>query len=398
MTLLAAPTSRWRQLIGLIGLALTLMASPVQADDARGIASFVPSPPSLNAKSWVLMDARSGQILVQHNADERLPPASLTKMMTAYITEYEIDNGDLSEDDKIRISKSAWQTGGSRMFVKVGSYVPLRDLMQGIVVQSGNDATVAVAEHVAGSESAFATLMNQYARSMGLKNTHFENPTGLPSEGHYSSAHDLAIIARHIINDFPDHYKLYSEKYFTWNDIRQPNRNLLLWRDKSVDGLKTGHTDAAGYCLVSSAMRDGTRLISVVMGTNSEEARAQESEKLLNYGFRYFETKKLYSKGDVLNKARVWGGAQDEVSIGVDHDVYTTVSAQSDDKLNARLNIQSDINAPISKGQKLGTLEVVQGDKTIDQEPLVALSPVDEGGFIKRMWDHVVKFVFGLFD
>ncbi|RKR06405.1 penicillin-binding protein 6 [Kushneria sinocarnis] len=398
MTLLAAPKSCWRQLIALIGLALTLIASPAWAEDARGIASFVPSPPSLNAKSWVLMDAKSGQILVQHDADERLPPASLTKMMTAYITEYEIDHGDLSEDDKIRISNNAWQTGGSRMFVKVGSYVPLKDLMQGIVVQSGNDATVAVAEHVAGSESAFATLMNQYAQSMGLKNTHFENPTGLPSEGHYSSAHDLAIIARHIINDFPDHYKLYSEKYFTWNDIRQPNRNLLLWRDKSVDGLKTGHTEEAGYCLVSSASREGTRLIAVVMGTKSEDARAQESQKLLNYGFRYFETRKLYSKGDVLNRARVWGGAQDEVPIGVDHDVYTTISAQSDDKLNARLNIQSDLSAPISKGQQLGTLEVVQGDKSIDQEPLVALSAVDEGGFIKRMWDQVVKFVLGLFD
>ena len=397
MTLFAVNIRRWRHLVAFSSLALTLTAAPAMASDGPSPTSFVPSPPGLAATSWVLMDAKSGRVLVEHDADERVPPASLTKMMTAYIAESEIESGNMSPDDEVRISKEAWQTGGSRMFVKVNSNVPVKDLMQGIVVQSGNDATVAMAEHIAGSQSSFADLMNAHARQMGLQNTHFMNPTGLPDPEHYSSAHDMAIIARHIINDFPDHYSLYAEKYFTWNGIKQPNRNLLLWRDKSVDGLKTGHTEEAGYCLVASAQQSDTRLIAAVMGTNSEEARSQETQKLLSYGFRYFETQKVYDAGQELTKARVWGGTQDEGSFGVAKDVYLTASKQNEAGLSNRININGDLQAPIEAGQQYGTVQIVQNDEVIDEQPLVALESIEQGGLFKRLWDGLLKFVQGLF-
>ncbi|WP_106477143.1 D-alanyl-D-alanine carboxypeptidase family protein [Phytohalomonas tamaricis] len=395
MTFLASSLRRLRKLTALAVLGVSFATTPALAAD---LGSMIPSPPSLAAKAWVLMDAKSGRILVENNADERVPPASLTKMMTAYIAEYEMDKGNLAPDDQVRISENAWRTGGSRMFLRVGTYASVNDLMQGIVIQSGNDASVAMSEHIAGSEDAFAQLMNQHAKMMGLKNTHFMNPTGLPNPDHYSSAHDLAIIARHIIEDYPGHYKLYSEKYFTYNDIRQPNRNLLLWRDKTVDGLKTGHTEEAGYCLVASAKQEDTRLIAVVLGTNSEEARAQETQKLLSYGFRYYKSQKLYDKGAVLNEARVWGGAQNQVKLGVDHEVYLTVPSQNDDQLAARMNVQQNLEAPIEAGKQYGTLQVVQGDEVIHEEPLVALEAVEQGGFFKRIWDSVQKFVYGLFE
>ncbi len=344
------------------------------------------------------MDANSGKILVEHNADKELPPASLTKMMTAYIVEREIDAGNISGDDKVTISEHAWRTGGSRMFLKPGSQVSINNLLKGVVVQSGNDASVALAEYVAGSTDAFADLMNQQAARMNLKHTHFMNPTGLPHDDHYSSAHDLAVIAQHIIKDYPDHYEMYSQKYFTWNDIRQPNRNRLLWRDPNVDGLKTGHTDAAGYCLVASAKEDGTRLIAVVMGTDSDEARAQETQKLLSYGFRFFETQQLYKSGAVLNKPRVWGGEQDTLRLGVASDVFITVPRGRIDDLNAQLDIRKTINAPVEQGEQLGTLKIKLNGKVLDERPLVALEPVPEGGFFKRLWDSVLQFVYGFFD
>ncbi|MCI0510424.1 penicillin-binding protein 6 [Chromohalobacter marismortui] len=361
-------------------------------------SSMVPSPPELSATAWVLMDANSGKILVEHNADKELPPASLTKMMTAYIVEREIDAGNISGDDKVTISEHAWRTGGSRMFLKPGSQVSINNLLKGVVVQSGNDASVALAEYVAGSTDAFADLMNQQAARMNLKHTHFMNPTGLPHDDHYSSAHDLAVIAQHIIKDYPDHYEMYSQKYFTWNDIRQPNRNRLLWRDPNVDGLKTGHTDAAGYCLVASAKEDGTRLIAVVMGTDSDEARAQETQKLLSYGFRFFETQQLYKSGAVLNKPRVWGGEQDTLRLGVASDVFITVPRGRIDDLNAQLDIRKTINAPVEQGEQLGTLKIKLNGKVLDERPLVALEPVPEGGFFKRLWDSVLQFVYGFFD
>ncbi|MFC0267893.1 D-alanyl-D-alanine carboxypeptidase family protein [Kushneria aurantia] len=398
MTFFSAGIFRRRNVVAIAVAALSFTAAPAMAAEQNpGSTSFIPSPPALAASAWVLMDAASGQVLVEHNANERLPPASLTKMMTAYIAEDEIENGDISLDDQVRISEEAWSTGGSRMFVREGTSVPLIDLMRGIVVQSGNDATVAVAEYIAGSQSAFADLMNEYVRRMGLQNTHFVNPTGWPAPDHYSSAMDLATIARHIIRDFPDHYDLYSEKYFTWNDIRQPNRNRLLWRDPSVDGLKTGHTEAAGYCLVASAKQQDTRLIAVVMGTSSDEARAQETQKLLSYGFRYYETRHLFDAGQPLTEARVWGGTQDQVGLGLADDLYITVPTQGDTETETRTSLDGDLQAPIQAGQQLGTLEVLRDGEVVRSEPLVALSGVEQGGFVKRLWDGLLRFVQGLF-
>ena len=282
----------------------TLPAQPV----------IIPAPPEVAASSYILIDAESGRVIMEKNADQPLPPASLTKMMTSYVVEYEAERGKIKYTDPVLISVNAWRTGGSKMFVREGTTVSVEDLLKGIIIQSGNDASVAIAEHIAGSESAFADIMNQDAKVLGMNNTHFVNATGLPAQNHYSSARDLAILAKALITHFPEQYKIYAEKYFTWNDIRQPNRNLLLWRDNTVDGLKTGHTDEAGYCLVASAVRDGMRMISVVLGTTSEEARARETQKLLSYGFRYFETHHLYSPGVTLQDAQVWKGAVDTMS------------------------------------------------------------------------------------
>ncbi len=361
-------------------------------------AALIPAPPKLAAKSYILIDADSGHVLVEHNADKQLPPASLTKMMTAYLVESEISKHNLSPEDKVRVSVKAWKAPGSRMFIKEGDFVAIQDLLKGIIIQSGNDASIAVAEHIGGSEAAFADLMTQHAQMMGMKNTQFMNATGLPKEGHYSTAHDLAILANHIIKDFPDLYSVYSQQYFTYNGIRQANRNRLLWRDKSVDGLKTGHTDEAGYCLVSSAKRGDMRLISVVMGTSSEEARARESQKLLAYGFRYFETLKPYSAGDVLNEPKVWGGQQEDVKLGIRDDLNITIPRGQAKRLTAKLNVNKVIKAPVSEGQAMGVLQISLDDEILAERPLVALESVEQGGFFKRLWDSIVLFFMGLLD
>ncbi|MCA1768991.1 MAG: D-alanyl-D-alanine carboxypeptidase [Halomonas sp.] len=358
--------------------------------------TMIPSPPQLAAKSWFLMDAASGRVLVEHNADERLPPASLTKLMTAYLVERELDRGNITLDDTVRISENAWRTGGSKMFIEVDTQVQIRDLLYGIIIASGNDASVAVAEHLAGGEVPFADLMNQHATRLGLHNTNFANATGLPHPEQYSSARDMALLSQYIINDYPEHYAIYAEKYFTFSDIRQPNRNRLLWRDPTVDGLKTGWTTEAGYGLVASAKRDDMRLISVVMGTSSEEARAQETQKLLSYGFRYFETVKLYDAGSVLNTPRVWGGDSNQLPVGVDRDVMMTVPRARNQELTARLDIQSDLAAPITAGQQVGTLAVRLGEDVVGEQPLVALESVEEGGFVKKLFDQVRRFFSNL--
>nr|WP_240724897.1 D-alanyl-D-alanine carboxypeptidase family protein [Halomonas niordiana] len=375
-------------------------ALPLQAQevDSPRPQNMIPSPPSLAASSWMLMDADTGEVLVSHNADERLPPASLTKLMTAYLVEHELDRGDIDRDDQVLVSEKAWRTGGSRMFIQEGSLVSVSQLLKGVIIQSGNDASVALAEHIAGGESAFADLMNQQADRMGMANSHFVNATGLPNENHYSSAHDLAQLASHIINDYPEQYKLYAEKEYTYNDIRQPNRNRLLWRDSSVDGLKTGHTEAAGYCLVASAKRDDMRLISVVMGADSDEARAQESQKLLSYGFRFFETMELYPQGAVLATPRIWGGEKNNLRIGVDREVSMTVPRGRGEEMAARLNLPSSIDAPVEAGERLGTLEVKLGDEVVGERPLVALESIEQGGIFKRLLDTVRRFISGLFD
>ncbi len=359
--------------------------------------ALIPSAPQVSASSYILMDATSGNILIEEASHTRLPPASLTKMMTAYIVEHEVAEGRINLYDEVPVSVKAWKTGGSKMFIKEGTKVVLEDLLKGVIIQSGNDASIALAEFVAGSELAFSDIMNQQARLLGMKDTNFENATGLPSENHYSTAYDLAILAKAIINNYPEQYKLYAEKYFTYNNIRQPNRNRLLWRDKSVDGLKTGHTEEAGYCLVASAERDGMRLISVVMGTKSENARAQESQKLLNYGFRYFETHNLYNAGESLIESPVWLGLADSVQLGLAKDVVITIPRDQKSELKAELLVEPVVKAPLSVGQKIGQLEVTLKGEVVVSEALVALEPVPEAGFFKRVWDSIKLFFIGLF-
>src|SRR5262245_18056285 len=284
----------------------------------------VPAPPDVEATSYILLDAQTDKILAERASDERKPPASLTKIMTSYIAAKEIAEGRIKLDDEVPISVHAWKAEGSRMFIQEGRTVKLEDLLKGVIIQSGNDSSIAVAEYIGGSEDAFANMMNQQASELGMRMTHYKNATGLPDPEHYTTARDLATLARALITNFPEHYQLYAHQSFTFNGIEQSNRNRLLWRDRTVDGVKTGHTQEAGFCLVASALRDGQRLISVVTGTASDEARMVESQKLLQYGFRYFETDKLYDKGVALTTAPVWYGKDDEVSLGLSAPVYVS--------------------------------------------------------------------------
>ena len=371
---------------------------PDAVPTAATMPAAIPAMPQLAAESYVLMDAASGKILVEHNADVRLPPASLTKLMTAYIATKEIQKGQIAEEDMVTVSEKAWRTGGSRMFIDVGKQVSVDDLLHGIIIQSGNDASVALAEHIAGSEEAFSSMMNDAARRMRLDNTHFMNSTGLPAEEHYSSANDMAKLARAIIYEDPEHYAIYAQKEFLWNNIKQPNRNLLLWRDKTVDGLKTGHTDEAGYCLVASAVRDDMRLISVVFGASSEAARAAETQKLLTYGFRFFETKTFYKKGVELAESKVWKGKESKVKVGLAEDLTVTLPRGQVQKMAATMILDESAVAPISKGQRLGVVEVRSGDEVVHTADLVALDDVKEGGFFSRIFDTILMFFYSLFN
>jgi len=381
-------------------LVLLIVSALVFASHAVAQQSLVPAPPAISASGYLLMDADSGEVLIEHNADERLPPASLTKLMTSYVLSYELEQGQVSNSDLVTISKNAWAqnpifTGSSLMWIEVGKQVTLGDLHKGVVISSGNDASVAVAEYLAGSEDAFAGIMNQHAQMLGLENTHFANSHGLPHPEHYTSARDLAILARAII-DFPNEYALYSEKEFVYNNIRQNNRNGLLWTDPSVDGLKTGHTNEAGYCLVTSAKREGMRLISVVMGASSERVRERETQKLLSYGFRYFETHHLYSAGTELTKAKVWKGGSADVALGVQDDVYLTIPRGKADDLDAQLIVNEVLTAPIAADSEYGELQVSLDGKLEVSVPLVALESVEEGSIFKRLWDSIVLFFLSL--
>ncbi len=363
----------------------------------------LPSPPQLAAKSYVLMDHASGKVLVENNGDERLPPASLTKLMTAYIATLEIRKGKIGEQDLVTVSEHAWRTGGaasggSTMFLPLNSQVKVDDLLHGIIIQSGNDASIALAEYIAGSEDAFADMMNETAEKLGMKNSHFMNATGLPHPEHYSSAHDMAILARAIINEDAEHYAIYSQKEFFWNNIKQGNRNLLLYRDKTVDGLKTGHTEEAGFCLVASAVREGARMITSVFGTANESARAAETQKLLTYGFRFFETKTFYQRGAELAKAQVWKGATREVKAGLASDLSLTLPKGQMDKLQASMSLNPQLVAPIKQGDVIGSVQVKLGDEVVHSADLVALEAVEEGGFFRRLWDGIRLFFFGLFN
>lgn len=355
----------------------------------------IPPAPDVTARAYVLMDYNSGRIIAEKNADEQFPPASLTKLMTLYITSSAIQSGQISLDSEVNISEKAWKTGGSRMFVKVNSKVPVKDLLQGIIVASGNDACVALAEHIAGNESAFSDMMNQTAKALGMNSSHFTDSTGLPDKEHLSTAKDFAILSRALIHDFPEFYHWYKQKWYTYNEIKQPNRNRLLWRDESVDGLKTGHTNNAGYCLVASANRNDTRLIVVTMGSKSENARANDAQALLNYGYRFFESHKLFSASTPVSTPRVWLGKNKKVPVGFTKDFYVNIPAGQYKNLSAKVVFDKDLKAPIVKGKTYGKVVVTLNDKEIGSEPLIALANDPKGSIFTRVRDRVILIFHG---
>jgi D-alanyl-D-alanine carboxypeptidase (penicillin-binding protein 5/6) len=359
-----------------------------------GIAAVTTPPaPTLPAKAYALIDANSGLELAAQRPDERMEPASLTKIMTAYAVFQELKAGRIHLDDMVTVSAKAWRTPGSRTFIEVNKQVPVEILLQGMIVQSGNDASVALAEYVAGSEEAFAALMNRYAKDLGLTGTHYMNSTGLPDANHYTTARDTAMLTRALIREFPEYYRWYSQKEFTYNGITQHNRNRLLWRDPSVDGVKTGYTEAAGYCLVASAKRDEMRLISVVLGADKVAARFRQSQALLNYGFRFFETHHIYDKEKPVTTVRVWEGEAPELALGVEQDVYITVPRERSGSLAATLDLSNPVIAPIQKGQPLGKLKIALGDEALASFPLVAMQEVGEGGLWRTLVDRVSLWV-----
>ncbi|MDD1792649.1 serine hydrolase [Enterovibrio sp. ZSDZ42] len=363
--------------------------------------SVVPDAPQIAAKGYVLMDYNSGKILAENNAYERLNPASLTKMMTSYVIGQEVERGNISLEDEVVISKNAWAKnfpGSSKMFIEVGTTVSVADLNRGIIIQSGNDACVAMAEHVAGSEDSFVDLMNGWAKSLGMKDTHYANSHGLDHDELYSTPYDLALLSQALIRDVPEEYRIYEEKSFTYNGITQYNRNGLLW-DKSmnVDGIKTGHTDKAGYNLVSSATEGKMRLIAVVMGTNSANARKAESKKLLNYGFRFFETVAPHKADETFVTEKVWMGDTDQVALGVSEDTYVTLPRGKAKSLEASFVLEKTLEAPIAKGDVVGKLFYQVDGEDIAEYPLVALNDVQEGGLFSRLVDYIIMFFKSLF-
>jgi D-alanyl-D-alanine carboxypeptidase (penicillin-binding protein 5/6) len=380
---------RCRQLLTLLMVAACSSMALAQ--------QIIPRPPEINASSYVVMDAATGSILVEENSSQSLPPASLTKIMTVYVADRELAAGNISLDDEVHVSVKAWQTEGSKMFIQEGTTVRLEDILRGIIIQSGNDASIALAEHIAGSEDAFADMMNQYAQQLGMTSSHFTNSSGLPHPDHYMSAYDLAILARAAITEFPETYAIYGEREFTYNNIRQPNRNTLLFTDRNVDGMKTGHTEEAGYCLVASALRDDMRLITVVMGTSSTDARAQETQKLLTYGFRFFETHQLFDGNDVLGSSKVWSGAIDSVEIGVQSPLTVTVPRGQVEQLETVLEIPSSLKAPIAAGDVLGKAVVRLGEQVYYDGPVVAMHDVERGSLMKRLMDWLYLFFLSLF-
>jgi D-alanyl-D-alanine carboxypeptidase (penicillin-binding protein 5/6) len=354
-------------------------------------AATMPTPaaPIIGAKSYLVIDSKTGHEIAALDADAALAPASLTKIMTTYVVFSALKQGQITLDEEVTISEKAWRTEGSRMFIEVGTRVTVKDLVFGMIVQSGNDASVALAEHIAGSESVFAEMMNQHATALGMYSSHFRNATGLPAENHVTTARDLATLARAIIEEFPEYYKWHAVKEFTYNNIKQSNRNSLLWRDDSIDGLKTGHTVAAGYCLVASAERDGMRIISVVLGTSSTKSRADGSQALVNYGFRFFETRLLFKAGEEISTARIWKSANEFSRLGVLEDLYVTVRRGSYDALESKLNIPSIVTAPISAGQPVAELAISLDGEDILKAPLRALDDNPEGSFWQRTKDSI---------
>ena len=360
--------------------------------------NLLPRPPQINVTSYILVEPVTGKVLAEFNADDQIEPASMTKVMTGYIAADQLHRNLVRADDEVLISTKAWKMEGSRMFIEAGKRVSFEDLIKGVVIQSGNDASVAIAEYLGGTEEGFVDIMNAYAQSLGLNNTLFENSTGLPSSNHFSSARDLSIISANLINNFPEHYALYKEKSFTFNDIRQLNRNRLLWRDDSVDGIKTGHTESAGFCLISSAARGSMRLIAVVAGANSEDERFNASQRLLEYGFRFFVTQNLLESNEEVRSADVWGGKKDAVSLGLAKDLIVTLPRAELPSLKIDYTFNNNIEAPIYKGDILGSLSVKSGDTVIANANLVALEEVEPKGFFGRLISKIIMWFLNLFN
>ena len=353
----------------------------------------IPPPPAIEARAYILMDAKSGRILAEQNADDRLEPASLTKIMTAYITFQELSRNGLQLDDMVTISPEASKAEGSRMFAEIGTAIAVENLLKGMIIQSGNDASIALAERIGGTESHFAKRMNDTAQSLGMTNTHYENSMGLPHPNHFASARDMALLTRALISEFPEYYKWHSIKEFTFNNIKQANRNRLLWQDPTVDGVKTGHTEGAGYCLVASAVRNDMRLISVVMGTKSDQARAATNAALLNYGFQFYESRTLYKAKTRLTEAQVWKGAESQVPAGLLSDFDVTFPRGQYETLKATMEVDNKSVAPVHAGDKLGTVKVMRNDEVIAQQDLVALESIERGGLFKRLFDEIAMMI-----
>jgi D-alanyl-D-alanine carboxypeptidase (penicillin-binding protein 5/6) len=389
-------------------LIATTAAAPVATSSASNATNtgvvnpiwqqyMVPPAPDVDAKAFVLMDDASGMVIGAKNPNLPLEPASLTKLMTAYLVFNELAAGRIHLTDEVAISKEAWKTGGSRMFAQVGAKIPLEALIQGSVIQSGNDATVALAEYVGGTEAAFVEMMNHQAQLLGMKDTHYMDASGLPAPNHVATAYDLALLAQAIINNFPQYYHYFGEKWFVWNNIRQPNRNRLLWRNINVDGLKTGHTDAAGFCLISSAKQGDSRFISVVMGAPTEPLRVNDSQALLNYAFRYFQSQKIYNANDVILQRRVWGAKEKMISLGVKHDFAIAIPRNAAPDLKVTLSINPNISAPIVKNQQLGSINVYVKDQLVASQPLVALADNARANWFARFMDAIAHFFSKLF-
>ena len=359
--------------------------------------SLVPKAPKLNLSSYILIEASTNTVIAEFNSDNQIAPASMTKVMSGYVMADQIANGSISLDDKVLISEKAWKTGGSKMFIEAGKRVSVKDLLSGIIIQSGNDATIAMAEYVAGSEEGFVDFMNAYASELGLTNSLFQNSTGFSDPNHFTSAKDLAKLTQALINNFPDHYATYKEKEFTFSGIRQLNRNKLLWRDDSVDGVKTGHTDSAGFCLISSAQRNDMRLIAVVAGSESENERLTASQRLLEYGFRFYATQKLVSQEIKVTTAKVWGGKTNEVALGSSKDIYLTLPRSEFKNIKANYQFNNNLQAPIEIGQMIGSIEFTSNDRVVLSAPLEAIETVEAKGFFGMLWSRLVYWITSLF-
>jgi D-alanyl-D-alanine carboxypeptidase (penicillin-binding protein 5/6) len=367
----------------------TLPSTSVTAPALINKPIATPTVPDVRAKAYILIDVNSGKIIAEKNSEQKLPPASLTKMMTLYVLSNSLAHGQVHETDLVRVSKEAWQTGGSRMFIKEGDEVSIQDLMNGIIVDSGNDACVAIAEHLGGSEPGFADIMNQQAQNLGMQNSHFTDSTGLPNEEHYTTAKDLAILGRALIKDFPQYYHLYKQKWFTYNNIKQPNRNRLLWRNDNVDGIKTGHTEEAGFCLVSSAQRKNMRLIAVLLGAPSDSIRADDSARLLNYGFRFFETHELFKAEQVIKNAYIYQGKENILPVGSIQQQWVTIPKGTFENLTYEAQIIDTLTAPIKKGDTVGKLLLKSQDQIVASQPLQALQNIEKAGVIKSFIDNI---------